>query len=645
VPSQPRPFRPADLARERQVTSFSLSADGERCVFAVRSIQKGKYRSSLWRVATGGGRAEVLTTAAANDTAPRIAPDGSAVLFVSDRGEGPASAAWVMPLDGGEPRRLAPVAGGVAAAEWSPDGRRVLLLGPTGERRFSVGDPDDPTALAIDSLVWRVDGVGLRDQRNAVWIAAADGTGAARRVTPVGVDVAQPRWIDDERIGFLADLRPDFGEERYRVYTVGVEGGRHRETGTLAGAVWGAAWSVDGRLATIGVDEPDNALWRQPSLFVHEGRRGAPRMLGAELDRPATQTSYGDMVTEGMPIPRWEDDSHLLTLVADRGRAHPTRFGLDGSVERLTDGDVVAADVQAGGGRLVMLANVGPEPADLFELRPGRDPRRFTKQGARWFGPFRREVETVGERRRAGDGIDAWMLRGRRGRRPTVLQIHGGPYASHAPVPWLEMMALTSAGFHVIWANPAGSLSYGQRFAQDLDGRWGGPDTRQWLKLVDRLAAEGIVDRDRVGLLGLSYGGFETLWFAGHHPDRVRAAVAENPVSDMVSEYGAGDYGAAITTALTGLGPLPEAAAAYREASPATTITRFAGPLLLLQSEQDHRCPPINSELVFALRKANGVPVEMVRYPDESHWLAGIGRPDRRCDRLERIVEHFRRHL
>ena len=208
VPTPPRPFRPADLSRERQVTSFSLSADGSRCVFAVRSIHGNRYRSSLWRVATAGGRPDRLTTAEANDTAPRISPDGSTVVFVSDRGEGPATAAWVMPLDGGEPRRLAPVAGGVAAAEWSPDGRRVLLLGPTGEHRFSVGDPNDPTALAIDSLVWRVDGVGLRDQRNAVWIASADGSGTARRITPAGVDVAQPRWIDEDRIGFLADLRP-----------------------------------------------------------------------------------------------------------------------------------------------------------------------------------------------------------------------------------------------------------------------------------------------------------------------------------------------------------------------------------------------------------------------------------------------------
>lgn len=132
---------------------------------------------------------------------------------------------------------------------------------------------------------------------------------------------------------------------------------------------------------------------------------------------------------------------------------------------------------------------------------------------------------------------------------------------------------------------------------------------------------------------------------AGHHPDRFRAVVSENPVADLIAEFGAGDYGVAISDALTGLGPLPEAAADYLAASPSARITRFPGALLLLQAEQDHRCPPVNSELVFALRKARGLPVRMVRYPEESHWMAGVGRPDRRRDRLERIVAWFRDEL
>src|SRR5262249_20408845 len=74
-------------------------------------------------------------------------------------------------------------------------------------------------------------------------------------------------------------------------------------------------------------------------------------------------------------------------------------------------------------------------------------------------------------------------------------------------------------------------------------------------------------------------------------------------------------------------------------------LHRNESPLLLLQAESDMRCPPTQSELPFAILKRLGRPVEMVRYPDESHVMFIIGRPDRRIDRLERVVDWFTRHL
>jgi dipeptidyl aminopeptidase/acylaminoacyl peptidase len=82
-----------------------------------------------------------------------------------------------------------------------------------------------------------------------------------------------------------------------------------------------------------------------------------------------------------------------------------------------------------------------------------------------------------------------------------------------------------------------------------------------------------------------------------------------------------------------------------RAASPVAQIHRNTAPLLLLQCDGDLRCPPVNSEIVFAILRRLGRPVEMVRYPEEFHLLVSVGRPDRRVDRLERIVDWFRRYL
>jgi dipeptidyl aminopeptidase/acylaminoacyl peptidase len=90
---------------------------------------------------------------------------------------------------------------------------------------------------------------------------------------------------------------------------------------------------------------------------------------------------------------------------------------------------------------------------------------------------------------------------------------------------------------------------------------------------------------------------------------------------------------------------LADGRARLADRSPATLIERNEAPLLLLQAEADLRCPPDQSELVFAALRKLGRPVEMVRYPDESHLLVFVGRPDRRVDRIERIVDWFERHL
>ena len=74
-------------------------------------------------------------------------------------------------------------------------------------------------------------------------------------------------------------------------------------------------------------------------------------------------------------------------------------------------------------------------------------------------------------------------------------------------------------------------------------------------------------------------------------------------------------------------------------------IHQNTAPLLLLQSEDDLRCPPEQSEILFAILRSRGVRTQMVRYPGESHFLAGIGRPDRRVDRIRRTVEWFREYL
>jgi dipeptidyl aminopeptidase/acylaminoacyl peptidase len=463
-------------------------------------------------------------------------------------------------------------------------------------------------------------------------------------VTPPEIDVVGAFWHPDgERIAFLAD--PVEGVYP-QAWTIGLDGGRPRRLARIAGEVDNLAFAPDGRLALLGIDRPPPLGGENLDLLVHDGR--GLRQLAVELDRPIGVRVVGDLIDVGAIFPAplyWLDDGHLVAIVTDRGRAHPYRFGLDGSVEPLADGDVACAGLAVAAGRIVTIAIAGGRPGEVCAVEDGRL-RPLTRNGSRWLAPHRRDPERVSIAHPDGHELDAWLLRGRGARRRRlVVHVHGGPALAHGDAPWLEMLALHGAGFSVLYGNPRGSVGYGRDFALAIAGDWGGRDASDVLRLADWAVEQDVADAGRIGLLGLSYGGYMTTWLLGRHPGRFRAAVSENPVTDLLGEFASADVGWAIARLAAGIESPSEDWSRVLDRSPIRDLHRNEAPLLLLQAENDHRCPPGQSEVAFVLLRQLGRTVELVRYPDESHLLFAGGRPDRRVDRLERIVDWFSRYL
>jgi dipeptidyl aminopeptidase/acylaminoacyl peptidase len=635
------------VRRQVLLQQVALSPDGAWAAYSRRTIEKDQYRSRLWRVPLGRGRPEQLTSADANDLAPQFSPDGQSLLFLSDRTDG--FQPWILPLGGGEPRRVGELEGPVRLATWSPDGQTLLLLAPSGENRFVVGDPEKPLARTIGDLTWRLDGVGLRDQFTSAWTMPARG-GRATRVTDPGYEVTDAGWsANGRRILFLADLGDGAGVIEFpQLHSVAASGGRPRLMAGLKGYILSLGASPLGRIALVGVDREDPVGWESETLFLVDN--GQARPLGAELDRPIGNRTFSDVLELGdslMPRPRWLDDDTVVALVSDRGGSRPYRFPLEGRPEPLLDDpELVCSALAVGGGRVVVIAAQPGSAGEVCEVLHGRI-RPLTRDGARWLAPHRIEPQRISVRRRGHPAIDAWFVpaKGRRRRAPLVLKIHGGPHSAYGPVPFTETLALAHAGFNVLYANPQGSAGYGEEFAHALTGKWGELDSPEQLAAVDWAVREGLADRDRVGVLGLSYGGFMVNWLLGHHPGRFAAAVAENPVTDLVAHFGTCDFATWVGPTAVGARFPHEDPDAYRNGSPATLIHRNKAPLLLLQAEADLRCPADQAEIVFGILRGLGREVEYVRYPDEFHLLVASGRPDRRVDRLERIVDWFDRYL
>jgi dipeptidyl aminopeptidase/acylaminoacyl peptidase len=228
---------------------------------------------------------------------------------------------------------------------------------------------------------------------------------------------------------------------------------------------------------------------------------------------------------------------------------------------------------------------------------------------------------------------------------PTVVDVHGGPLGAWSPGPSLEVVLLCGRGYRVVLPNIRGSCSYGADWIAPQLGAWGGPDADDVHAALDHVVALGLADPGRLGALGLSYGGFMVNWLVGT-TDRFKAAVSENGVTNQVSAWTHSDTGPEYCRAARMGDPTsPEGVDQLWQQSPLRNVGNVHTPLLMLQSEEDRRCPTSDNEQYFAALRWLRREVEYIVYPEEYHGIQATGRIDRRVDRMTRMLDWFDRFV
>jgi dipeptidyl aminopeptidase/acylaminoacyl peptidase len=626
----------------------SVAADGRHVVYTRRLARRDGYRRHLWIARLAGGRARALTSGDVRDSSPSIDVAGERVLFLRD------DQVWQIPLSGGEPEVVTALAHGVSGFRVTPDGRRLALSAAVPEARFAVGalvSGTPPLARVLTRVDWRHDGDGIVDRHTHLYVQPARPGARPRRLTHGDWSVESFAWSPDGRqIAFSADRgeRADV-DAAPAVYAVAARGGEPVELARLAGSCGGVSWSPDGaHVAFLGIDEAGEPYGCEESLWVVPAAGGAARDLAPGRHLHLWLTLASDLVdwevgTGGHLA--WDGAGAVVCPLTAKGQSALWCFPLDGDPAPAPGGEAHIHGSALGGGRLVTLRAAESGVVELYAEDSGGPPRRLTRDGAAWgralSGVAHEQVSIPGPAGPIRATLAAPRGAGRKAL-PLVLSIIGGPGGSWGPEPWLPDWALTAAGTRMLMPDPRGSASYGRAWLEAIRGDWGGADAEDQLACVDWAVGEGHADPARLGVTGLSYGGFMTHWLISQD-DRFRAAVAANGVSNQISSVGNCDQGPLWTPRL-GWGRPPADSERLWQQSPLAHADRITTPLLMLQGEADLRCPAADNEQLFAALRALGKPVEYVLYPEESHLMQAIGRPDRRIDMLERSERWFRSH-
>jgi dipeptidyl aminopeptidase/acylaminoacyl peptidase len=552
------------------------------------------------------------------------------VAFVRKRDKAEKAQLHILPLDGGEAEKVTDLPLGVIDPRWFPDGRRVAFLAPliaghlTIEQtraRIEERDKDPVKAHVTEDRVYRYWDTWLTTGE-VVHLWHLDlASGAVRDVTP-----GSTLWFDWMDSSGQYDVSPDgsqivlagisFDEKRSllraHLYTVPVAGGALTcitEANPAESLM--PRWSPDGASVVYGRTTDAEFYADHSKLWRWDRATGQHTELLGAWDRWPT---HWEFAADGTLVIAAEDNARMK-LWTWKGTGEPAPLTNDGS----------ATGFAVSGKKLLYSHQSLAGPAEVHAV--GLDGRgasrltKFTDEIASGYATGEvRELTYEGAR---GERVQMFVVLPpgfQEGRKyPLLHVVHGGPHgisadAFHAR--WNAQL-FAAPGYIAALVNFQGSTSWGQDFAQRIQGEWAGRPFEDVMKATDALIATGWVDETKMAAAGGSYGGYMMAWIAGH-TDRFSCIINHAGVSDLTGQYASdvtqGRGRAAGGEAWDGLEK-------QDRWSPVRFASGMTTPMLVIHGERDYRVPVGQGLLIYGVLKAKGVPARLVYFPDENHWI------------------------
>jgi dipeptidyl aminopeptidase/acylaminoacyl peptidase len=639
-PSREKTFTAYHLPNLQAVTSLEISPDGGHIAY-VLSKPRDPFEDE-----TGPAHLELRVTDLEGNSRPFVTgkirvsqiawrPGNQEISFLAKREGDKQTSLYLIPLEGGESRKVLEHETDIANYSWSPDGDQFAFLASEAE--------------SDEEKKWREKGFNQEIYEESarpvrLWIASIkeDSRAGNPQVLDLPGSASVVHWSPaGEQMAVALAPTPlvDDSFMRRLVRIVHVNSGEVLAQLEHEAKLGQFGWSPDGqRLFTISGENINDPREGRLYLWSSEGEK----IRELFPDYPGHIWSAA-----------WKDNE-TIRFIGHEGvwtALHEINVENGAGEILLPPQGPIAGDLSLSrNGRMAFSGQTPEHPGEVFIFEAEtKSPRRLTSSN-RWLADLSLSPhEIIKYKARDGlelEGILIRPLRLEEGRRyPLILVVHGGPEAHYANG-WLTTYAnpgqiAAARGFALFYPNYRGSTGRGVEFSKAGQGDPAGREFDDLVDAVDHLVELGLVDTDRVGITGGSYGGYASAWGATRYSDRFAASVMFVGISNWLSAFGTGDIPYEMYHAHF-LKWVWEDREFFLQRSPVGHIEKHRTPILILHGKDDPRVHHAQGlELYRYLKLLGQAPVRLVSYPGEAHGNQKTAAQLDYALRLMQWMEHY----
>ena len=627
-----------------RIGSVAVSPDEKQIAYSVAyySVPENKSNNELFVMNADGSSNRQITRDSWQESQPVWIKDGKKIAFLCN--ESGSSQVWEMNPDGTERKQLTRYEGDIEGFAFSPDGKKLLFIAQVKTVQSTADKhPDLPkaTGIIVTDLMYKhwdewvttaphpfvadFDGNGISNVQDIL-----DGEPYESPMKPWG-GIEQLAWSPaSDKVAYTCRKKTGLAyavSTNSDIYIYDLATGKTENiTEENKGYDTNPQYSPDGKYIAWQSMERDGYEADLNRLFVMDLATGEKRFVSRAFESNVDAFLWNKDSQSIYFIGVWHGETQIYNIdLADND-----------SLNRLTDGMHDYASLALCGDKLIAKRHSMSMGDEIYAVNNTRSGNAFAKAEQLTF-----ENKQIYDQLEMGKVEARWMTTtdGKQmltwviyppqfdpnKKYPTLLFCEGGP---QSPVSqfwsyrW-NFQIMAANDYIIVAPNRRGLPGFGVEWNEAISGDYGGQCMKDYFTAIDEMAKEPFVDKDRLGCVGASFGGFSVYWLAGHHDKRFKAFIAHDGIFNMEMQYLETEEKWFANWDMGGAYWEKDNATAQRTFanSPHLFVDKWDTPILCIHGEKDFRILANQAMAAFDAAVMRGVPAELLIYPDENHWV------------------------